>query len=191
MLDFGTGAIQMDVFPLSFTSTSRAEFGSEQTAAGSTYVRQRPCYDRLSACSTNYSLGNAPLVTRTTNDALLAHPLTRAPARQSDIGGWTRKDGSYKKVQEAIDSIRRGGGGGEGCLGISFNVVTGEEVPGVREKRRAIAGARRTLNSTAFLTHEDSYNVVTNRDVPHRAPPRQTAASLRRVDDVARRTRPW
>ena len=101
------------------------------------------------------------------------------------------KPRSYKKLQESIDSIRRGGGGGEGCLGISFNVVTGAEVPGIREHRRAIAGARRTQNITAYHKHTDSYNVVTNRDVPAAPPPRMTAASLLRNDTISMRTRPW
>ena len=86
-------------FPPSFTSTSRAEFHSEASAAARAYVRQRPCYDRVSSCKTNYTLGKEPLVTRTTNDDLLAHPRTRPRAVQSEIGGWKRADGSYAGVE--------------------------------------------------------------------------------------------
>ena len=90
------------------------------------------------------------------------------------------------------DSIKRGGGGGAGCLGISFNVITGEEIPGIREGKRAIYGARRTLNVTQYREHPgDSYNPVTMRDVPATAPPHQTTEMLKRSEDVHLRTRPW
>jgi len=178
-----------------FTSTNTAEFNRDTTAFSSRYVKREPCFDRHSASATNYSLGPPAdahfFETRTTNDVLFAHPLTKPREEQAEIGGWKHPDGSYKLEQDAVDSIKRGGGGGAGCLGISFNVITGEEVPGMREAKRAIYGARRTLNVTAHQEHGESFNPVTMRDVPATAPPHQTSEMLRRPGDVALRTRPW
>ena len=135
-------------FPPCFTSTNTAEFNRDTTTFSQRYKKREPCFDRQSSCATNYSLGEAPFETKTTNDVLFAHPLTKPRVDQGEIGGWKHADGSYKLEQDAIDSIKRGGGGGAGCLGISFNVITGEEIPGIREEKRAIYGARRTLNVT-------------------------------------------
>ena len=179
-------------FPPCFTSTNTAEFNRDTTTFSRRYVKREPCFDRQSSCATNYSLGEAPFETKTTNDVLFAHPLTKPRVDQGEIGGWKHPDGSYKLEQDAIDSIKRGGGGGAGCLGISFNVITGEEIPGIREGKRAIYGARRTLNVTQWREHPgDSYNPVTMRDVPATAPPHQTTEMLKRSEDVHLRTRPW
>ena len=143
-------------FPPCFTSTNTAEFNRDTTTFSRRYVKREPCFDRQSSCATNYSLGEAPFETKTTNDVLFAHPLTKPRVDQGEIGGWKHPDGSYKLEQEAIDSIKRGGGGGAGCLGISFNVITGEEIPGIREGKRAIYGARRTLNVTSEAVWKSS-----------------------------------
>ena len=110
--------------------------------------------------------------------------------RQAEIGGWKHADGSYKSDNFAIVSLRRGGGGGEGALGVRFDLITGEAIPGCRTARRAIAGARRTLNMTAVPTGE-FYNVATNRVAdPGAVPGRDTPGRLRRRNDTAHRTRP-
>ena len=68
----------------------------------------------------------------------------------------------------------------------------GHQDVGVRaHDRRAIAGARRTLNMTAVPTGE-FYNVATNRVAdPGAVPGRDTPGRLRRRNDTAHRTRPW
>ena len=111
--------------------------------------------------------------------------------RQAEIGGWKHADGSYKSDNFAIVSLRRGGGGGEGALGVRFNLITGEATPGVREARFATAGARKTLNMSGE-TPSDHYNVATNREVdPGRVPGRDTPGKLRRPNATILRTRPW
>lgn len=178
-------------YPASFKSTSRAEFRPEASALSAVYEREKPAFDRVSSCKTNYSLGSAPFETRTTNAHMYLHPDKRAPARQPEIGGWKRADGSYKADNFAIVSLRRGGGGGEGALGVRFNIVTGEATPGVREARFATAGARKTLNMTGEKLSEH-YNVATNRHAdPGHIPGRDTPGRLRRPDAIILRTRPW
>ena len=183
--------INPDGFPVSFKTTSRAEFNPDATALCPTYAREQPCFDRVSSCKTNYTLGKAPFESTTTNSGTYDHPRKREPAKQAEIGGWKHADGSYKRDNNAIVSLRRGGGGGEGALGVRFNLITGEEIPGVREDRRAIAGARRTLNMTAEKLG-NNYNVTTNRFVdPGHVPGRDTPGMLKRPSDTAHRTRPW
>lgn len=183
--------INPDGFPPGFKSTSRAEFHPDASALCATYKRERPAFDRVSSCKTNYSLGKAPFEAHTTHGAEFAHPRQQPRAAQAEIGGWKHADGSYKLDNAAIVSLRRGGGGGEGALGVRFDLITGEAIPGCRSARRAIAGARRTLNMTAVPTGE-FYNVATNRVAdPGAVPGRDTPGRLRRRNDTAHRTRPY
>ena len=73
-------------FPPCFTSTNTAEFNRDTTTFSQRYVKREPCFDRQSSCATNYSLGEAPFETKTTNDVLFAHPLTKPRVDQGEIG---------------------------------------------------------------------------------------------------------
>ena len=184
--------INPDGFPAGFKSTSRAEFHPDASALCSFYRQERPAFDRVSSCKTNYSLGRVPFERSTTNSKIYRHPRQHPAVVQAEIGGWKYADGGYKRDNFAIVSLRRGGGGGEGALGVRFNLITGEEMPRVREERRAMAGARKTYNRTGAEVLGDHYNVATNRYVdPGHVPGRDTPRKLQRQNDVVHRTRPW
>ncbi|KAJ1451697.1 hypothetical protein M885DRAFT_620581 [Pelagophyceae sp. CCMP2097] len=179
---------------VTFAATSKLAQTADTTVLAHDYIRARPARDRRSASQTNYSLGaqQQPYSTQASRTFCRGEPV-----QQADIGGWRNADGSHKVDRAAMESLRRGGGGGEGSLGVGFDVITGAPRPRKRDDKLASVGPMRTLNTGArALDYGDGrvrFNPVTGRDErAHAAPPRDTAATLRRLDQPALlRTRPW
>lgn len=95
----------------------------------------------------------------------------------------------------------RGGGGGEGALGVRFNVVTNAEDVRAREKTLMRTGPRVSCNVqdpwrigvTRYGEHPDGkIDILSGKVRPYQvAPQRSTAHALLRPDEVVLRTRPW
>ena len=57
----------------------------------------------------------------------MTHPRAQEQPERPNIGGWmTGPNGSYFKDIETYKNITRGGGGGEGNLGLEFNILTNQ-----------------------------------------------------------------
>lgn len=113
------------------------------------------------------------------------------------------KDGSYRLDTFARDSVRRGGGGGEGILGVQFDIVNGRADPWARRKAAMRAGPRVTLNNVEkeALHPTDGWgdnisagsyidSVTGCERMNPQAPERGSGAPIR-SDTVIGRTRPW
>jgi hypothetical protein len=99
--------------------------------------------------------------------------------------------------------VLRGGGGGEGSLGVRFNVVTNAPQPSARQHVLQRTGPRVSANVTdpwragagrfgEQLQPGGRVDVLSGRLVlAAQAPPRATAQALRRPDEAILRTRPW
>lgn len=169
------------------------------------YAIRRPKegFDRLTANRTNYSLGNhAAELTTATAELQMKHPRDRSPADQPAMGGPTLSDGSYRLDAGARDSVRRGGGGGEGVFGVRFDIISGRGDEGAREKARMRAGPRRTLNNTekGLLHPTDGWgdvpggmyvDILTGKERKKFEAPERGAGAPVRSDTVSDRTRPW
>ena len=65
----------------------------------------------------------------------MTHPKLQKQPDQPNIGGWmTGPKGSYFKDIDTYKNITRGGGGGEGNLGLEFNILTNEYDPRARSR---------------------------------------------------------
>jgi hypothetical protein len=98
-------------------------------------------------------------------------------------------------------SVVRGGGGGEGSLGVQFNIVTNQEDRQARQKTMMRTGPRVSTNvkdpwlegTNKFGEHVNGKaNILNGKIKPlPQAPPRPTPESLKRPDEAILRTRPW
>lgn len=169
------------------------------------YSLRRPMegFDRLTANRTNYSLGEYQAgFTTSTAELQTKHPRLQPPVEQPAIGGPTQRDGSYRLESFARDSVRRGGGGGEGALGVLFDIINGREDANSRQKVGMRTGPRASLNMAEKCTLHPtdswgdvpdgmSYDVITGKRLKKaEAPVRGTGAPVR-SDTVLGRTRPW
>lgn len=68
------------------------------------------------------------------------------PQAQAPIGGWTNADGTYRTEMESQEVVRRGGGGGEGNLGVRFSIITGKPDGSARGRNLQTTGPRKTLS---------------------------------------------
>lgn len=190
------------VQPRQYENSYKAEFHPGTTALSSAYVKEGPAYDRISSCKTNYSLGEyrppGPAISTTHSH----HPYKMpTDVQQANIGGWKRSDGSYHCEHESNDSIVRGGGGGEGSLGVQFNIVNNASDPGARDRVAMRTGARVSVNKREpWSAGCDAYgdpgpdgpvNIFGKARQRPQAPPHQTAQALLRPDHDVLRTRPW
>ena len=110
----------------------------------------------------------------------------------------TGPNGSYFKDIETYKNITRGGGGGEGNLGLEFNILTNEHDYEARDRVLARTGARlsqdRAENHLRFPSGNDRnpINIITGKPkVQYEAPPQPTSESLRRPHVPVLSTRPW
>lgn len=128
--------------------------------------------------------------------------LAEWPPNHTDLSGSTLSDGSYRVDELARDSLRRGGGGGEGALGVRFDIINGTPDPKARDKVAMRAGPRVTLNKVEkeLLHPTDGWgdipggmciDVINGRDrLKHVAPERSADVPVR-FDTAVGRTRPW
>lgn len=166
------------------------------------YQRQKPCFDRLNACRTNYSLGEYQPADglRSAAHRHFADPKSRVQPSQPVVGGWRHRDGSYRQEREAVKCVERGGGGSGGVLGVGFDIITGEADTGKRGRNRQQAGPRRSENmkeqweagQDRFGGHAQPHNILTGQAQPRvHAPPQYTPEQLRRPNVPVFSSRPW
>lgn len=191
-----------------FSTVSRMELTKTVHTPGYAIRRPKEGFDRLTANRTNYSLGGEGLaiipMQTSTAELQTKDPRDQPRPEQPAVGGSTSGNGlSYRLDTFARDSVRRGGGGGEGVLGVRFDIVNGRADEGAREKVAMRAGPRRTLNNAEkeVLHPTDGWgdavpagtyvDIVTGKDrKKFEAPPRGLGAPDR-SDSVVGRTRPW
>jgi len=99
--------------------------------------------------------------------------------------------------------VIRGGGGGEGALGVRFNIVTNTPRPDARQRTLQRTGPRVSANVTEpwragsnrfgeTMPAGAKVDVLSGKmTAAAQAPPRATAQDLRRPDQNILRTRPW
>lgn len=169
------------------------------------YAIRRPKegFDRLTANRTNYSLGQHPAGFATaTAELQTKHPREQPAVQQPAIGGSTLRDGSYRLDTLAKDSIRRGGGGGEGVLGVRFDIVDAREKAGARRKVGLRTGPRKSLDCAEKQTLHPTdgwgdvrggiyVDLLTGSDRKKPTAPERGAGAPVRSDTVLGRTRPW
>lgn len=186
---------------LVFQTTNKTQFHPSYTALSSQYERVGPAYDRISSCKTNYSLGEykggkAVSAAHTHHQ----HPSNHGPTQQANIGGWHGPEGTYRTDIENRDCIKRGGGGGEGSLGLRFNIVTGEKNDALRNHVKMRTGPRVTMNrkdawrqgSDHFGDYSEPVSIITGKGkAPPVAPPRQHPDALMRPNQPVLNTQPW
>lgn len=160
-------------------------------------------FDRLTANRTNYSLGEHPASFATTTAELQTrHPRKQPVAEQPAIGGATLSNGSYRLDAFARDNVRQGGGGGEGVLGVRFDIINGRKDDFAREKVKMCTGPRVSLNNAEkrVLHPTDSWgdvpgttyvDVLTGKERRKSNAPERGAGAPVRPDTVLGRTRPW
>jgi len=118
---------------------------------------------------------------------------------QPNIGGWmTGPNGSYFKDIETYQNVARGGGGGEGNLGVEFNILTNATDAKGRERTMARTGHRisqdRAANHSRFSSgaEREPADIITGKPkVDYRAPKAQTAEDLMKPRVPVLVTRPW
>jgi hypothetical protein len=180
-----------------YTTDAREAFSTGGVQAAS-YKRARPPpgFDRLTANKTNYTLGKHAGSFSTAAAEHFPDPIaTYGKVAQGTMGGWHHSDGSYHQGFESADAIKRGGGGGQGCLGLDFNIVTGA-ASNTRAATLAHCGPRRIasrLQAPESIDYaKQRVDIVTGKTVAVAVrPPLDTAASLKRPNDPILRTRPW
>lgn len=160
-------------------------------------------FDRLTANRTNYSLGKHPAAFITaTAELQTKDPREQPPVEQPAVGGSSLSRESYRLDTFARDSVRRGGGGGEGVLGVQFDIINGRRDDQARKKVKKRTGPRVSLNNVEkkILHPTDGWGDMRGRayvdiltgkerknfDVPERG----TGAPVR-SDNILGRTRPW
>lgn len=188
-----------------FSTVTRMELTKSVNTPGYAIRRPKEGFDRLTANRTNYSLGEYAAAARlqsATAELQMKHPRDQPPVDQPAIGGPTLGDGSYRLDTLTRDNVRRGGGGGEGVLGVRFDVVNGREDGRAREKVAMRAGPRRTLNNAEKETlhptdgwgdvPEGMYvDILTGKERKKPQAPERGAGAPVRSDTVSGRTRPW
>ncbi|CBJ33056.1 hypothetical protein Esi_0413_0013 [Ectocarpus siliculosus] len=187
-----------------FSTVTRMELTKSVHTPGYAIRRPKEGFDRLNANRTNYSLGQHPTTELKTATAELQmkHPRDQPRVDQPAVGGSTLRDGSYRLDTSARDSVRRGGGGGEGVLGVRFDVINGREDEGARGKVAMRTGPRRTLNNAEkeVLHPTDGWgdvpggmyvDILTGKDRRKFDVPERGAGAPVRSDTVSGRTRPW
>lgn len=189
-----------------YKTTYVSEFNKSSSAMSSEYVKGKPAFDRKSANKTNYDIApsNSHHDLRSTSHIQHANPSTWEPRRgfeKSVIGGWTKPNGDYCVDEASRGSVIRGGGGGEGSLGVRFNVVTNEADPNAREKAKCRSGPRVSINvKDPWLEGANKYGEHTQGRVDiltgkmranYEVPTRPTPENLQRPDATGLRTRPW
>ncbi|GMH71635.1 hypothetical protein TrRE_jg1360 [Triparma retinervis] len=178
-----------------FVTESRKRYNGESGVYSQGYERTRPKdgFDRETANRTNYSLGlpgEQGEWVSSTHALQMTHPASLSQPAQPNIGGWlTGPGGSYFKDIETYKNITRGGGGGEGNLGLEFNILTNQPDPTARSRISSIAGPRlsqdRANNHHRYSSgfERDERDIITGKPVTkYRAPMQPTKESLKRPD---------
>jgi len=122
-----------------------------------------------------------------------------ATPAQPNIGGWlTGPGGSYFKDIETYQNIARGGGGGEGNMGVEFNILTGQRDDGARGRTLARTGHRLSQDRAANHHRLPSganrveVDIITGKPkVNYVAPKAPTAEDLMKPNVPVLVTRPW
>lgn len=185
-----------------YRSSNALQFHAGTSALSSQYRKQQPCFDRLNACKTNYSLGqyHPPKGLQTATHDHFCHPRSKPQPPQPTVGGWQQADGSYKREFSAIESVVRGGGGGAGILGVEFDIITGRADATKRNRNQQQTGVRRSENTREQWEHgQDRWgdhtrplDILTGQaKEPVRVPPLPTREQLKRPDVPALSSRPW
>lgn len=191
-----------------FATSYSGQFTLGASACASNYRRQAPQFDRAGANKTNYSLATSPnhYDLRATSHAHHADPASwevRPEFEPPVVGGWCKPGtGAYVQDEYSRHSIRRGGGGGEGSLGVRFNIITNADAPRARDDTKLRTGPRvscnvkdpwrQGANRFGAMPGGQTIDIVSGRlKQPHRAPYAPTPADLRRPDEPILRSRPW
>ena len=188
-----------------YSTTYLNEYTRDASTCASTYQKQAPQFDRASANKTNYDIATSKTHydLRASSHVYHASPASWQPREgfeKAVIGGWTRQNGEYVQDEHSRGAIIRGGGGGEGSLGLRFDIITNRDRPNARNDVLMRTGPR-ACSVDAWRAETDRYgelpegrtvNVLTGKvaQVPNR-PYQQTVEDLRRPDVPVLRTRPW
>lgn len=191
-----------------FSTVSRMELTKTVHTPGYAIRLPKEGFDRLTANRTNYSLGGeglvlAPMQTATA-ELQMKDPRDQPRPEQPAVGGsWSSDRLAYRLDTFARDSVRRGGGGGEGVFGVRFDIVNGRADEGARGKVAMRSGPRRTLNNAEReeLHPTDGWgdavpagtyvDIVTGKERRKFDTPPPGLGAPARSDTVLRRTRPW
>lgn len=189
-----------------YNTTYRSDHSSSTSALSSDFVKGAPAFDRLSANKTNYDLATSSTHynLQTTSHSHHANPSSwevRRGFEKPVIGGWAKSNGDYCVDEASRGSVVRGGGGGEGSLGVRFDIVTNEARPNGRKEVALRTGPRVSVNVTdPWRASAGPYGEQTGgstsiisgkAQAPVAAPQRQTARDLLRPDQPVLRTQPW
>jgi hypothetical protein len=204
---FGDARVPSDVH---FQTENRTEFNKRFSVNADSYSKRGPAdgFDRATANRTNYDLG---MPGEQGDWCSSTHGLQQIRAEkghypesvempaQPNIGGWmTGPGGSYFKDIETYQNINRGGGGGEGNLGVEFNILTNAADHKARANTLARTGHRisqdRASNHQRFPSGKDrmEVDIITGKPkVQYRAPVAPTAEDLMKPNVPVLVTRPW
>ncbi|GMH99554.1 hypothetical protein TrVE_jg3901 [Triparma verrucosa] len=187
-----------------FNTENRLQFCQDYSVQSSIYSKASPApgFDRETSNQTNYELGlpgEKGEWISSTHALQMTNPKDLEQPSQPNIGGWmTGPSGSYFKDIETYKNIERGGGGGEGNLGLEFNILTNQHDPRARGNVLARTGARlsqdRASNHQRFPSGKprEEIDIITGKPkVLYVAPQAETADSLRRPSQPILSTRPW
>ncbi len=191
-----------------YGTTYLTEYTKDASALASNYKRQAPQFDRSSANKTNYDIATSKehYDLRAASHAHHPNPATWEVRRGFEppvIGGWTKpQTGEYVQDEYSRHAIMRGGGGGEGSLGLRFNLITNADTPDARNDVLMRTGPRVSgnvkdpwrmgTNQYGELPSGNHVDIVSGRErVPHKAPYAPTPQDLIRPNQPILRTRPW
>jgi len=186
-----------------FSTTQASDYHLGTTVKSDKYARLGPAFDRLSANKTNYELAAPETSRRALQPASHEHfldPRHRTPVQQARIGGWRNAEGAYCATEKDKEAVLRGGGGGQGCLGVDFNIVTNQREHAAHSKALMRTGPRMSLNkynpvnsgADRFGGQAKTIDIISGRtsNAPI-APPQPQPSQLRRPNEPILRTRPW
>jgi len=204
---FGDASVPTSV---QYTTESRENFHPSYSIESGSYSKAQPApgFDRETSNRTNYDLGMPGEQGEylSTTHAHMKNPLQRPDQPdQPNIGGWmtgpldgTTGKNSYFKDIETYRNLDRGGGGGEGTLGVDFNIITGEQDNEARGRVLARTGARlsqdRANNHYRYSSgfERDERDIITGKPKQkYETPPQPTAEGLKRPNVPVLATRPW
>jgi len=202
----GTSAAHFSDPEKVYKSTHFSDFHPGTTALSKDFAKGKPAFDRLNANKTNYqlSLSSTHHDLRATSHAHHVDPQSlpvRPGFEQAVIGGWAKSSGDYCVDETSRGSVMRGGGGGEGSLGVRFDIITNKKDPEARKKTLMRTGPRISCNvrdpwRMGAGPHGDipegKVNILSGKagKVPM-APARLKPQDLVRADEPVLRTRPW
>jgi len=189
-----------------YNSTYKSDHNPSASVFSSDFVKGKPAFDRLSANKTNYDLATSSshYDLQSTSHAHHTNPENwevRRGFEQPSIGGWSNSKGDYCVDEASRGSVVRGGGGGEGSLGVRFNVVTNQTRPDERSNVALRTGPRVSYNmKDPWRKGADSFgeqsggsiNIISGKlQATPVAPQRPSAKDLLRPDQSVLRSQPW